>query len=74
MNIGHLKHESFVNAYKDLGFSARNHLIDAALELLIRQLANERRAEWRKAAHKEYATSKPGHVWESIEGEDFETT
>ena len=70
MNIGHLKHEAFVNEYKQWGYSARNKLIDEALELLMKVKKKERRENWRKAAHKEYAGT--GSIWESIEGEDFE--
>lgn len=70
MNIGHLKNQPFVETYKTLGFSTRNQMIDAALELLKKSISNERREKWRKAAHKEYAQE---HVWESIEGEEFES-
>lgn len=73
MHIGHLKNEPFVNAYKNLGFSTRNQMIDTALELLKEALAKKRRSQWRKEAHQEYAKAKMSYAWESIDGEDFET-
>ena len=73
MNIGHLKNEHFVNSYKDFGYSTRNQLIDAALELLKQVKEKEQRADWRKSGHKEYANAKE-NIWETIEGEDFENS
>lgn len=72
MNIGRLKNQSFVDAYKNLGFSTRNQMIDAALELLKKDIEKERLAEWRKAAHNDYAKSRADYVWESLDGEGFE--
>ena len=62
MNIGHLKHESFVNEYKQWGYSTRNKLIDEALELLLKVKKKKNRDKWRNAAHKEYAGTR--NVWE----------
>ncbi len=74
MNIGHLKNEAFVKNYKELGFTTRNQLIDAALELLKKEMDKESRAKWRQAAHTEYTKSKMDYAWEPIDGEDFENS
>lgn len=73
MHIGHLKHQEFVNSYKKLGFSTRNQMMDAALELLKNELAKQQREEWRTAAHEDYTKSKVDYIWEPLDGEDFET-
>jgi hypothetical protein len=74
MNIGHLKNQSFVNEYKNFGFSTRNQMIDEALELLKKTIKKKQRAKWREEAHNDYAKSTIEYVWNSIDGEDFENT
>lgn len=74
MNIGHIKNEELVNSYKQFGYTTRNQLIDAAVELLKKELLKEQRKKWREAAFAEYAGEKIDNAWESIDGEDFENT
>jgi hypothetical protein len=72
MNIGHLKNQAFINAYKTLGFATRNQMIDAALELLKKAIQKKQRAKWREEAHRDYAKSAGEYVWQSVDGEDFD--
>lgn len=71
MHLGKLKNESFIKDYKQYGFATVTQLVDAACTELKRKLSKERRAKWREEALTEYAKTKPKHVWESIDGEDF---
>lgn len=71
MHLGRLKNEAFIKAYKEYGFSTITQLVDVACEDLKLKLAQEKRAKWRKAAHKEYAKSDTTYLWTSLDGEDF---
>ena len=73
MNIGNLppEIESFVNRFKDLGYSTRTQLITDAIKALRLQKACEERAQKREKWLTEYSDSSPEHTWGSLDGEDF---
>lgn len=71
MHLGKLKNQSFVDAYKDYGFSTRTQLLDTACDELRRKLAKQKRAAWRKEALETYVKSESEYIWKSIDGEDF---
>lgn len=72
MHLRKLKNEAFIKAYKQYGFSTITQPVDVRCEDLKRNLAQEKRDQWRREAHKEYTKSHPKYMWESIDGEDFE--
>ena len=73
MNIGKLppEIESFVNRFKDLGYSTRTQLITDAIKALRQQKAQEDRAQKREKWLTDYSRSSIEHTWSSLDGEDF---
>ena len=71
MNLGKkLKPQNLelLEQHKELGFSTRTQLIDAALTQFGKLIKKRGRKEWKKRALSTYAESQPRHFWEPVEG------